>query len=226
MLKSSDGLIRVDQASTLADVVFPPASWSVINLPIDPDEARTIFKNLYNSPTARHISLALCRHRRKDRLAATANVGLASYQNWSYLDTVSIWYEKPSTCSNNGLLPIAESGFILHKGEAPEATRTKWFAPEDRDNATNLWNLATQKDEATASYYQRFSWEMNMLLMSLAAPLEHARFIYGMPISDIEHELIFGFCRHFGIGVQLYAKTHIESEALITEYEKYAEKAE
>jgi hypothetical protein len=114
---------------------------------------------------------------------------------------------------------------LLYKGDTPDAKRTSWFS-KDVANATNLWNLATQEDEGQASYYQKFSWEMNMLLMSLAAPLEHARFIYGMPMTDSEHKLIFGFCRHFSIGVQLYTKTHIESEALIQEYEKYVKETE
>lgn len=225
MLKSTDGLIKVDQAASLADVVFPPASWSVINIPVDSSEAQAVFKNLYNSPTTRHVSLVLCRHRRRDRLAATSNINLAPSQGWSYLDTVSVWYEKPSTCSNNGLLPISEPAFLLHKGEMPDTRRTSWFS-KDAANATNLWNLATQEKEGDASSYQKFSWEMNMLLMSLAAPLEHGRFIYGAPITGTEHKSLFGFCRRFGIGVQLYTKTHSESEALISEYEKYIKEAE
>lgn len=221
MYKSKDGLLRVDQAVSLSSVVFPPASWSIINLPVDAAEAQQLFRNLYNSPTSRHVSLVLSRHRRKDRLAATANIGQA--KTWSYLDTVSIWYEKPSTCSNNGLLPIAEPGFLLYKGDAPDAKRTEWFS-KDMANATNLWNLATQEGEGDVSYYQKFSWEMNMLLMSLAQPLEHGRFIYGMPISESEQAPLFDFCKHFGIGVQLYAKTLIEAETLVKDYEKHTDR--
>lgn len=218
MIASKDGLIRIDQAASLASVVFPPASWSVVNLPIEADDAERMFKNLYNSPTSRHICLVLCRHRRKERLAATANISKAI--QWSYLDTVSIWYEKPSTCSNNGLLPVAEPGFLMYKGDTPDAKRTEWFG-DGLANATNLWNLATQADEGAHSYYQKFSWEMNMLLMGLAGPLEHGRFIYGMPLVESDRRLIFGFCRHFDIGVQLYAKTHYEAEEIIREYEKF-----
>jgi len=219
MIASEDGVIRVDQTVSLSSVVFPPAAWSVINLPTEVDEADKIFKNLYNSPTSRHILLALSRHRRKERLAATANIARAT--QWSYLDTVSIRYDKPSTCSNNGLLPIAEPGFLMYKGgDTPDARRTEWFA-DGLANATNLWDLAAQPDEGTSSYYQRFSWEMNMLLMSLAGPLENSRFIYGIPLSEADWSSVFRFCRHFDVGVQLYAKTHYEAEEIVREYEKY-----
>lgn len=222
MITSKDGLIRVDQAASLASIVFPPAAWSVINLPVEADDAERMFRNLYNSPTSRHICLALCRHRRKERLLATSNISRAP--QWSYLDTVSIWYEKPSTCSNNGLLPISEPGFLMYKGDTPDANRTEWFG-DGLANATNLWNLATQDGEGSSSYYQRFSWEMNMLLMSLAGPLEHARFIYGMPLAGSDNRLVFGFCKHFDVGVQLYAKTHYEAEEIVREYEKYLEES-
>jgi hypothetical protein len=201
--------------------VFPPASWSVINLPVDQVEARDMFKNLFNTPTARHVSLALCRHRRKERLGATANVAFSQTMGWHYLDTVSIWYEKPSTCSNNGLLPVAEPGFLLYKGDTPDAKRTSWFG-QDIANATNLWNLAPQEDEDGAySYYQRFSWELNMLLMSLATPLEHTRFIYAAPLAESDWTGLFKFCKHFMVGVQLYVKTHAEAEAVVAAYEKF-----
>lgn len=226
MLMSKDGLIKVDQAVDLASVVFPPSSWSIVNLPVDSTEAESMFKNLYNTPTARHVSLALCRHRRKERLQATANVAQSQAIGWGYLDTVSIWYEKPSTCSNNGLLPVAEPGFLLYKGDTPDAKRTAWFG-ENIANATNLWNIAPQEaEDGTYSYYQKFSWELNMLLMSLATPLEHTRFIYAMPVAASDWSTIFKFCKHFLVGVQLYAKTHAEAEAIVAAYEIYEEDKE
>jgi hypothetical protein len=227
MLTSKDGLIRVDQVASLASIVFPPSAWSVMNLPTDPADAQAMYKNLFNTPTARHVSLALCRHRRKERLAATANVVLSQDAGWSYLDTVSLWYEKPSTCSNNGLLPVAEPGFLLYKGDTPDAKRTSWFGEKNAANATNLWNLATQEEEdATWSYYQKFSWEMNMLLMSLATPLEHTRFIYGMPLAESDWTSVFKFCKHFLVGVQLYVKAHDEAEAILAAYEKFLKNPE
>jgi hypothetical protein len=220
--RSKDGLIDVEQVSNIANVVFPPASWSVINLPTSEDDAKAILRGLYNSATTRHISLAVARHRRKDRLEATGMIRHAIPEGWGYLDTVNIFYEKPSSCSNNGLLPVSEVGFVLYKGSMPAVTTTAWFS-DGLNNATNLWNIATQKDEGAFSYFQKFSWEVNMLLMSLSSPIENSRFIYGLPLTEIEQISLFKFCEYFGIGVKLYVDTQLEVDAILKSYEKFSE---
>lgn len=219
MFKSKDGLVRVDQVSNTSNVVFPPSAWSVVNLPTEKQDADTLFKNLFNTPTTRHACLVLVRHRRKDRVLATSNIASAQMAGWNYLDTVSIWYEKPSTCSNNGLLPLSEVGFLMYKGDTPDTKQTSWFS-EDSNNASNCWNLATQKEEPTqVSYYQKFSWELNLLMLSLTTPMEYARFIYAAPLSDDDYKSLFLFCKRYSVGVQLYTKTTAEAESIIREYE-------
>jgi hypothetical protein len=120
-------------------------------------------------------------------------------------------------------LPISEPGYLLYKGDAPDTKKTAWFSSdESQPNATNLWNLATQPGEGTWTYYQKFSWEMNLLLMSMTSPSEHNRFIYGLEPSEGDLELIFKFCVQHQMGVQLYAKTHFDAESIINSYENFS----
>ena len=216
MFKSKDGLIRIDVAEDLSEVAFPPADFSIVNVPVDHEEAEDLFNNLYNTPTNRHVSLILNRHRRSERLKAMSNL---DRQPFTYLDSVHLWYERASSSSNNGFLPISEQGLIVYKGSAPDVKRTSWFGDHDGNpNATTLWNLAPSQNEPSPhTYFQKFSWEMGLLLYSMSAPLEHNKFIYGFDL-DSDAENLFFFCKEHGIEVQLYTRTSKEASELLERY--------
>lgn len=56
---------------------------------------------------------------------------------------------------------------MLYKGAPPDVKKTSWFSG-DYDNATNLWDLGSQEGETgNFTYFQKFSWEMNLKLESL-----------------------------------------------------------
>lgn len=218
MFKTRDGLVRIDIAEDLSEVIFPPADFSILNMPHDHEEAADLFTNLFNSPTSRHISLVFCRHKRGDRLRAMSNFDHIG--NWNYLDSIHVWYEKASSSSNNGFLPVSEQGIVLYKGSVPDVKKTEWFSSDDTQysNATTLWNVASQPNEgSTSTYYQKFCWEIPLLLTSMAAPIEHKRFIYGFPTNGDE-ESIFKFCKLYGFSIQLYVKTAKEASDLIERY--------
>lgn len=221
MYTSKDGLIHVEFVNSIEDATFAPSDWSVINTPPDMTAAASTFERLYNTPTSRHVCLALTRHRRKDRIKSIESIGRAN-QFFTYLDTVSIWYEKPSSCSNNGLLPIAESGYLFYKGQsAPDTKRTKWFS-DDYGNATNLWDLTSQDQEGDKTYYQVFSWEMNMLMMSLCGTMEHRRFVYAVPLGSNEYDRLFGFCKRFNVAVSIYTDDETQIAEMAAAYQKFS----
>lgn len=219
MFKTRDGSVRIDIAEDLSEVSFPASDFSIINIPTDHEEAEDLFKNLYNSPAFRHISLVLCRHKRSDRMRAMSNFDRIG--KFSYLDSVHIWYERASSSSNNGFLPVSEQGVLLYKGSTPDVRKTEWFSQDGQhSNATTLWNVAPSEGEGISStYFQKFCWEVLLLLMSMSAPLEHNRFIYGFPANGDAISL-FKFCKKFNINVQLYVKTAKEASDLLEKYKE------
>jgi hypothetical protein len=220
MFKTRDGLVRIDIAEDLSEVTFPTSDFSIVNMPSDHEEAEDLFDNLYNSPTNRHLSLVFCRHKRSDKLSALSN--FSKIKNFEYLDSVHVWYEKASSSSNNGLLPVSEQAVIVFKGSTPDVKNTAWFGEQDgQSNATTLWNVSSQDGEPQKNtYYQKFCWETAMLLMSMSYPLESKRFIYGYPL-DSDALSLFSFVKKYKIEVQLYVKTTKEANDLLEKYKEY-----
>ena len=213
---SKDGLVEVLVGKDMGQVIFPPLAWSVVNVPTDASETAKLFKNLYNSPTSQHITLAVHRQRKKDKVFSFANLGKLS-NDWKYLDTVTILYEKPSSSSNNGFLPVSEPANMFIKGDIPDTDTTAWFN-EDVGNATNLWDVGPvdgvdAKEDKT--YYQKFSVETNLILMSMCRPLETRRFAYLCDVDKNEVKRIYAFCKAFNLIVCLFAETDSEAKKLI-----------
>lgn len=218
MIRSHDDLIRVEVVSNPNIVMPVAADFSIINLPLDPTHTKDSLTNLFNSPTSRHITLLLNRHRRKDKVLAMTNLKIAIDVGFEYLDTVSIWYEKPSSCSNNGFLPTCEIGYLFYKGVAPDVGTTSWFG-DGTSNATNLWGVTPQeKENRPSTYYQKFAWEIPLLLLSMSNPLEHRRFVYNDDLSEPELDSLFRFCRHFNIATQIFTTTQANGLHIIRLY--------
>jgi hypothetical protein len=216
----SKNFIQAEVVKSISDAIFQPSDWSVINIPHSEADAVNLLSNLYNSPVSNHVCLILCRHRRKFRLEALSNIRRAE-RDWHFLDTVTISYEKPSSCSNNGFLPISEVGFIVYKGTSPDTRQTKWFN-DSLSNATTMWDLRRQEDEGKPAYFQKFSWEMNLLMLSLSSILESSRFVYGLPVKREEIRTIYNFCAKFGITAQLYVESQDEVQMINEECNKAA----
>lgn len=218
MIRSHDDLIRIEVIKNINNIPPVVSDFSIIDLPLSADEAHFSLLSIFNSPTPRHITLLLNRQKRKDRVDALMNLSIAQKIGFEYLDTVSIWYERPSTCSNNGFLPVCEVGYLFYKGAAPDVKTTAWFS-DDKNNATNLWNVSAQPTEPRqVTYYQKFSWEIPLLLMSMSKPLENRRFIYHTELSDPEYESLFRFCKQYKMGVQLYSTSDATALHIIRSY--------
>jgi hypothetical protein len=165
----------------------------------------------------------LSRSKRDDRTVSLANVGSFCSNNaegWMFLDTISVAYDKPSSCSNSGLLPISELGFLFYKGTTgPNIQATSWFK-DDRQNATNVWDLGVNPLEAELvgtkhTYHQRFSWEMNLLMYSLSTPMAYRNFIYMPKLTEAEAVSLCHFCKKFSVKVQIIAKTADYADKII-----------
>jgi hypothetical protein len=219
MLISRDGLIRVEVSKKTLLSNPGAADFSIVNLPCHNPDATEMLHTLINTSASKHVMLLLTRHRRQDRMKALSAVPFAESAGFEYLDTATIWYEKPSSCSNHGFLPVAEVGYIFYKGgSAPDVKQTEWFG-DGTSNATNLWGVSPQENEQRpATYHQRFCWEVPLLLMSLAKPLEYRRFIYAAELSDVEIEPLFRFCKKFNMGVLIWAPTDQVADQWIRTY--------
>lgn len=219
---SRDDVVRVDVAKNLSQVVFPASCYSIVNIPASEADTKSLFSNLYNNPAQRHVAMVFCRHSKRNTLDAMAN--LATVENntpWNYLDTVHVWYEKPSSSSNSAFLPLAEEGYLFYKGSTPNIGNTKWFSGEDGPNATNLWNVSPQAgEERPFSYYRKFCWEIPLLLASMTIPLENRRFIYAVEWdSSLGYESLFKFCVEHNMQVQLYAPDLDQAQRAVNRYE-------
>jgi len=223
MLKSNDGLVEILIGPDLGNVIFPPLAWSVINVPSRGVEANHMFDNLYNSPTSHHICLTVHQQRKKDKIKSLVNLQLAEERGWKFLDTVSVLYQKPSSSSNNGFLPIAETANLFFKGDTPDTATTGWFNDEV-GNATNFWDVdavdgVDSKDDKT--YYQKFSSQLNLILMSMCRPLEYRKFAYLCDVDKHELRRIHNFCKSFNITVCLFTDSDIDAKAMIEQVNNY-----
>lgn len=204
MLKTKDNYIQVEYIKNLGDAPIHMADWSIVNISVDKRETEQFFSKLYNSPNDNHVSLVLCRHNKKKRIDALSNISLIG-DYLKYLETICISYEKPSSCSNNGLLPIAETGYLFYRGILPDIKGTSWFR-EGSANATNMWDIGARNGESLKkTYFKRFSWELQLIMYSLSGNLKYRSFLYIAPISsDSEVEDIYNFCKTYNISCVLY----------------------
>ena len=224
MLASQNDAVRVNVVKDLTQAVFPASCFSILNIPDDSAEANAIFRNLYNSPSPRHLVMAFCRHPKKYSLRALANVFVVEDRTpWEYLDTVHVWYEKPSSSSNTAFLPITEEAYLFYKGSPPNIDKTKWFSGDNSPNATNLWNVSVQpKEDKQFSYYRKFTWEIPLILISMMTPLETRRFIYAPDWEKTpNYESLFKFCQERGMQVQLYAPDAEQARQIVDKYEAF-----
>jgi hypothetical protein len=196
-------------------ILFTPADWSIVNLTPDAEENQAMLQSLYNTPHLRHATLILARQKRKHRLDALSSLHSATQCGWQFLESVTISYEKPSSCSNNGFLPISEHGWLCYKGTPPDAKRTKWFN-EEASNATTLWDVAARENEEFSRYH-KFSAELGLIMYSLCGTLEHRAFIYlAQPKAD-EMRGLYYFCKMFTLKAYLYVTSQDEAQELISE---------
>lgn len=221
MYRTKDGVIDITVAKNISDVIFQPADWSIFNIPVEVDRARGLSNNLYNMPSHRHVSMILNRTRRKDRIKAMTSLSAFDNKNWNFLDNISLSYGKPSTCSNNGFLPLCEPAFLFYKGTTPDTKATGWSSDEYL-NATNEWSLIPQSEEEQffkQTYYQKFSWDMQILMMTLCGRREYSRFIYGVShqsINSSELKSLYLFCKKFRLTAEVVIQNDSEAEELIS----------
>lgn len=216
MFVSKDGLINIDQVLDVNRIVFPQAAWSIVNIPANEQDAASLQEQLYNSFSSRHVSLGLFRHKRTDKAQALSNLKNTPFQIY---DFVTLLYEK-ATGASSSFLPLSEMGVILHKGHQPDIENTSWFAEPGQKTPPNCWALSQQELEPGHPTYQRFSWEVNLLMLSLAKPLETIKFIYGVNWQFSELPSIFAFCQTYNVSVQLYAQTEEIAQKVIQEYNR------
>jgi len=171
-------------------------------------------------PSHRHVSLITNRHRRKDRIKGLSSLSAFDNKRWKFLDNVNISYGKPSTCSNNGFLPLCEQGYVFYKGDTPDTRNTSWASDKEYNNATNEWVLFPRDIENKLfrqTYCQKFSWDLQYLLMSLCGMLEYSRFIYGTgsSLSSAEIKSIYFFCKKNSLTVELIAQDNKSAEDIL-----------
>lgn len=225
MYTNLDNIIKIFIASKPSNVIYYAADFSIINTPILINDALNLSKNLYNTNADRHVALLLQRSKRKYRINTVSNI--SCFTQWNFLDTVSIVYEKASSCSNNGLLPVSESANILYKGTKPDVSSTNWFN-SDKKNASNFWDLGVREEElqyVNSCYHNKFSWELMLLMYSIASPLIYREFIYtGVKILPNEMLSLIAFCKHMQMSCQIVLNTEDEAKKMIKIYKEMIKK--
>lgn len=215
MIRSNDDVIRVDVVNNISHAVFPPCDGSIVPTMLDPVEMRALMYNLWNSPSDKHVSLVLPRHRRSQTLKTLENI--SQVKDWEFLDTVQIVYEKTIQSNASSFVRNSETGFLFYKGDFPQLDKTQWFNA-DYSNCTTTWSVSPQPEEPVRNTaYQRFSWEILLLLVTLSQPLHYGRFIYAL---DPHDENILHFAAYHQIPLQLYATTAEEAKKIVEQYQE------
>lgn len=213
MIRTDDDIIRIDVVKNISHAVFPACDASIVSSLVDPIEMRALMYNLWNSPSDKHVCLVLPRQRRSQTLRVLENI--SQVKDWEFLDTVQICYEKTVQSNASSFVKNSETGFLYYKGDFPQLDKTQWFNP-DYSNATTTWNVTPQPEEPVKNTaYQRFSWEVLLLLVTLSQPLHYGRFVYALDPSD---DNLLSFAAYHQIPLQLYAETMEEATAVIEKY--------
>lgn len=212
-MRSDDDIIRVDVVKSLAHAIFPAADGSIVPALLDETEHRALLHNLYHSPSEKHVSLVLPRVRRTQFIGVLQH--LSKVQDWEFLDIVSIVYEKTVQSNASSFVRNSEPGFLFYKNAFPNLDQTKWFNPQFC-NCSTTWHLAPQPEEAIRhTSYQKFCWELMLLMVTLSKPLYYGRFIYALPIDDNN---ILQFAFYHQIPLQLYADSNEKAASIIEQY--------
>jgi len=215
LIRSTDDIIRIDIVKSLSHAIFPACDGSIVAASSDPIEHKAIMFNLFNAPSDKHICMVLPRQRRSQTLAVLSNI--SQTQNWQFLDCVNIIYEKTVQSNASSFVRNSETGYLFYKGDFPNLEKTRWFNP-DYSNATTTWNLAPQPEETIRnSSYQRFCWEILLLIVTLCQPLHYGRFVYGLNPDD---ENILYFASYHQIPIQLYTDNPEKAQSIINKYEE------
>lgn len=192
--------ITLELVKDYASAVYPPADWSIVSVPESLEQTKTLSSLLYNTSVSNHVVVALSRNSRRKRLDALGYIKEFT-GNWDYLDSVFISYPKTSTHSS-GFVPLAEMANIFYKGVRPNIPATSWFSGDVIQNAGNLWDLSSQPNEDKLSF-QKFSWEMNLIILSMISPMEQRKFVYAVDCNTDDVQALIAFCKKFELSCHL-----------------------
>lgn len=212
-MRSEDDIIRIDVVKSLAHAIFPAADGSIVPALLDETEHRALMHNLYHSPSEKHVTLVLPRVRRSQYIPVLQSV--SKTQDWEFLDVVSVVYEKTVQSNASSFVRNSEPGFLFYKNSFPNLDQTKWFNPQFC-NCSTTWHLAPQAEEAIRhTSYQKFCWELMLLMVTLSKPLWYGRFIYALPVED---DNILQFASYHQIPLQLYTDSNEKAKNIIDQY--------
>jgi len=225
MLRSSDGLLTIEAVKTKSDLIIPASDVSVVNIPIVASESEKLFSAIYNVPTDRHVCLVLVRHSKGDYLKALGNV--SKIKHLDYMDEVHITYQKSSKRAGS-FTHLGESGFLFYKGSQPIVENTNWFRNDSNGlNASNHWDLGIYaptddkiKEKGNQTVYPKFAWELGLLLMTLASPIQHKRVVWTLPWDDN----LLNFVSEWGLRLHLVTSSDVDAYDALTAYEKITPK--
>jgi hypothetical protein len=227
MLRSVDGLLTIEASKTKSDLIIPASDVSVVDVPESPSESEKLFKAIYNVPTDRHVCLVLVRHSKGEYLKALGNV--TKIKHLDYMDEVHITYQKSSKRAGS-FTHLGESGFLFYKGSQPVVENTNWFRNDINGlNASNHWDLGVYsvsddklKEKGDRTIFPKFAWELGLLLMTLATPLQHKRIVWTLPWD----ENLLQFASEWKIRLHLVTTSDVDAYDALTAYEKIVNKEE
>lgn len=225
MLRSIDGSVTIESVKAKGELIVPASDVSVVNVPISPSESDKLFSAIYNIPTDRHVCLVLIRHSKNDYLKALSNV--TKIKHLDYMDEVHITYQKSSKRAGS-FTHLGESGFLFYKGSQPIVENTNWFRNDVNGlNASNHWDLGVYntnedklKEKGNMTVFPKFAWELGLLLMTLASPVQHKRIFWSLPWD----ENLLNFVYEWKLRLHLVTATDVDAYDALTAYEKIVNK--
>ena len=220
MFHSKDGLFNIDIVKNISDQVLPAADFSVFNIPLDKVEAKLLFNNIKKVPTAKHLTLMMCRHKKADQLQGFNNISTFG-PILSFSDTIHISYDT-TLHRGHGFSALAETAFLFYKEAPPNYENTGWYR-DSFSNASNFWDTspyksdADRKDKSESTVFSKFAWDVGLLMLTSCQPLEHKSFIWALDPNDVN---MFHFCKTFSVKVYTYVESVDNAEKILKLYEE------
>ena len=222
MLRSIDGQFTAESIKNKANMIIPASDVSVINIPIKINDFDQIVKSIESIATDKHLVLFTSRHTKGDLLKAVSN--LTRIKNLEFLDIIHLTYQKSSR-KTGSFTHLGESGYLFYKGITPSVDNTSWFRGSGSANASNHWDVSPYsddkiKEQVELSIYPKFAWDIGLLLMTLAYPLEHNKLVWTLPWD----EGLISFSVNSGVELHLITSSDDDAIQALNIYEQLSKK--
>lgn len=226
MFQSKDKLLNIEVANTPDGYILQPADWAWLKIPTSTAHAQVMAQQLANMASDKTLTLLTPQekctvHKHDAILHSIANVSVFRGNGLKFTDAVNVLYEGTIKKNCTKFTARSEVGFLFARNMVPAYRNTSWFA-NGYTNATTGWNVEKHKfdeqcvEPVIRTKWGNFSWEIGILMIGLALPLQTFTFLYEGNPDDAS---LLSFVKVVGCRCYCYTNDAQQAAAAIALYD-------